>query len=188
MQYFPMANPQRAAAKFVAAEAAAAVAARDQFVMAVSGGRTPSRGTVNGLTRSTLPGVDAPGKSAQRLLRPDARHGSRLRAVHCRLVSRGSKRSRRSTLPFTLNMRRVSLYCSIPPTDLVNPLLTFRFDFLRNKSGRIWHCRIPITEIGEARYYAYSVSGETAPQLHSFDPQKVLARPVCEMHFLSTRF
>jgi Carbohydrate-binding module 48 (Isoamylase N-terminal domain) len=35
--------------------------------------------------------------------------------------------------------------------DLVNPLLTFRFDFLHNKSGRIWHCRIPITKIGEAR-------------------------------------
>jgi pullulanase/glycogen debranching enzyme len=35
-------------------------------------------------------------------------------------------------------------------TDLVNPVLTFRFDFLHNKSGRIWHCRIPITEIGEA--------------------------------------
>jgi 6-phosphogluconolactonase/glucosamine-6-phosphate isomerase/deaminase len=32
----------RAAAKVVAAEAAAAVAARGQFVMAVSGGRTPS--------------------------------------------------------------------------------------------------------------------------------------------------
>ncbi len=43
--------------------------------------------------------------------------------------------------------------------DLVDPLLTFRFDFLRNKSGRIWHCRIPLTEIGDARYYAYSVSG-----------------------------
>jgi glycogen operon protein len=39
-------------------------------------------------------------------------------------------------------------------TDLTNPILTFRFDFLRNKSGRIWHCRIPATEIGEARYYA----------------------------------
>ena len=25
--------------------------------------------------------------------------------------------------------------------DLVNPLLEYRFDFLRNKSGRIWHCR-----------------------------------------------
>ena len=62
-------------------------------------------------------------------------------------------------------------------TDVVNPLLTFRFDFLRNKSGRIWHCRLPIAEIGDARYYAYSVSGQTGPQLHSFDPQKVLLDP-----------
>ena len=37
--------------------------------------------------------------------------------------------------------------------DLVNPSLTYRFDFLRNKSGRIWHCRIPVSEIGDARYY-----------------------------------
>src|ERR1700757_2367722 len=44
-------------------------------------------------------------------------------------------------------------------TDLVNPLLVYRFDFLRNKSGRIWHCRIPIAGIGACRYYAYSVSG-----------------------------
>ena len=65
-------------------------------------------------------------------------------------------------------------------TDLVNPVLTFRFDFLRNKSGRIWHCRIPIKAMGEARYYAYSVSGETAPQLHSFDPQKVLLDPYAQ--------
>jgi isoamylase len=42
-------------------------------------------------------------------------------------------------------------------TDLVNPLHQFRFDFLRNKSGRIWHCRIPRSEIGGAFYYAYSV-------------------------------
>src|SRR5215468_2777330 len=27
--------------------------------------------------------------------------------------------------------------------DLINPLLAYRFEFLRNKSGRIWHCRIP---------------------------------------------
>src|SRR5262249_5359231 len=41
-------------------------------------------------------------------------------------------------------------------TDLVNPVATFRFDYLRNKSGRIWHCRVPATEIGEARYYGYT--------------------------------
>jgi len=72
--------------------------------------------------------------------------------------------------------------------DLVNPCLTFRFDFLRNKSGRIWHCRIPLTEIGEARYYAYSVSGQTVPQLHSFDPQKVLLDPYAKCIFFPSGF
>jgi len=62
-------------------------------------------------------------------------------------------------------------------TDLVNPLLTYRFDFLRNKSGRIWHCRLPLSEVGDARYYGYSVSGESASHIHSFDPQKVLVDP-----------
>jgi len=74
------------------------------------------------------------------------------------------------------------------PTDLVNPLLAFRFDFLRNKSGRIWHCRIPISKIGEAHYYAYSVSGQTVPQLHSFDPQKVLLDPYAKCIFFPAGF
>jgi isoamylase len=73
-------------------------------------------------------------------------------------------------------------------SDLVNPLLTFRFDFLRNKSGRVWHCRIPVTKIGDARYYAYSVSGQTLPQLHSFDPQKVLLDPYAKCIFFPPGF
>jgi isoamylase len=77
------------------------------------------------------------------------------------------------------------LYAS---TDVVNPLLTFRFDFLRNKSGRVWHCRIPIAEIREARYYAYSVSGQSVPQLHSFDPQKVLLDPYAKCVFFPPGF
>src|ERR1700733_3462920 len=77
------------------------------------------------------------------------------------------------------------LYAS---TDLVNPLLTFRFDFLHNKSGRIWHCRIPIADIREARYYAYSVSGQAPPQLHSFDPQKVLLDPYAKCVFFPPGF
>jgi len=64
--------------------------------------------------------------------------------------------------------------------DLVNPLLEYRFDFLHNKSGQIWHCRIPIAEIGEARYYAYSVAGEAVFYTHSFDPQKVLLDPYAQ--------
>jgi isoamylase len=63
------------------------------------------------------------------------------------------------------------------PADLVNPLQTYRFDFLHNKSGQIWHCRIPIAQLGAACYYGYSVSGEAVRDIHSFDPQKVLLDP-----------
>jgi len=73
-------------------------------------------------------------------------------------------------------------------TDLVNPLVVFRFDFLRNKSGRIWHCRLPISEIAAARYYAYSVSGPTGPQLFSFDPRKVLLDPYAKCIFFPPAF
>ena len=73
-------------------------------------------------------------------------------------------------------------------TDLVNPLLSYRFDFLRNKSGRIWHCRIPLSEIGDARYYAYSVTGESGSALHSFDPQKVLLDPYAKYVFFPPEF
>ena len=73
-------------------------------------------------------------------------------------------------------------------TDLVNPLLTYRFDFLRNKSGRIWHCRVPLSRIGGCAYYAYSVSGQTVASIHSFDPQKVLLDPYARGVFFPAEF
>ncbi len=73
-------------------------------------------------------------------------------------------------------------------TDLVNPLLAYRLDFLRNKSGRIWHCRIPINKIADARYYGYSVSGQAAYYIHSFDPQKVLLDPYAKGVFFPPDF
>jgi isoamylase len=72
--------------------------------------------------------------------------------------------------------------------DLVNPAFVYAFDFLRNKSGHIWHCRIPIAEIGECRYYAYSVSGEDLPGVHSFDPQKILLDPYAKAVFFPPEF
>jgi glycogen operon protein len=74
------------------------------------------------------------------------------------------------------------------PADLVNPLLRVQLDFLHNKSGQIWHCRVPVAKISEARYYAYSVSGESIPQLHSFDPQKVLLDPYAKGIFFPPGF
>ena len=72
--------------------------------------------------------------------------------------------------------------------DLVNPVFTFRFDFLRNKSGPVWHCRIPAADLGDARYYAYSVSGPVGPPLHTFDPQKILLDPYAKCIFFPPGF
>ena len=73
-------------------------------------------------------------------------------------------------------------------SDLANPILKFPFDFLRNKSGRIWHCRIPLDQMREARYYAYSVSGQAFAGLHCFDPDKVLLDPYAKSVFFPPEF
>ena len=73
-------------------------------------------------------------------------------------------------------------------TDLVNPVFTFRFDFLRNKSGPVWHCRIPAADLGDARYYAYSVSGPVGLPLHAFDAQKILLDPYAKCIFFPPGF
>jgi isoamylase len=72
--------------------------------------------------------------------------------------------------------------------DLANPSLTYPFDFLRNKSGRVWHCRIPMNKVGEACYYAYSVSGQSVSELGGFDPQKVLLDPYAKCVFFPPGF
>jgi len=55
--------------------------------------------------------------------------------------------------------------------DLINPALRLDFDPLKNKSGRVWHCRVPDDQRANARYYAYSVDGESGP-MDRFDPAK----------------
>ncbi len=74
------------------------------------------------------------------------------------------------------------------PRDLANPILAFQFDSLRNKSGRIWHCRIPLNETGGARHYAYSVSGQAVAGLRGFDHEKILLDPYAKGVFFPPGF
>ena len=74
------------------------------------------------------------------------------------------------------------------PTDLAKPVLTFHFDPVRNKSGRIWHCRIPLNQMCNAHYYAYSVSGPTVARLPGFDSEKVLLDPYAKGVFFPPTF
>jgi isoamylase len=77
------------------------------------------------------------------------------------------------------------IYCA---DDLSKPILTFPLDFVRNKSGRIWHCRIPFHQMRDARYYAYSVSGAAVAGFPGFDPDKILLDPYAECVFFPHGF
>ena len=46
--------------------------------------------------------------------------------------------------------------------EFVTPVFVYPFDRLKNKTGRIWHARIPRTVMRDARYYAYSIDGPPA--------------------------
>lgn len=71
--------------------------------------------------------------------------------------------------------------------EFVQPLLQRRLNYLSNKSGRIWHCRVPAAQARGARYYAYSVRGpgaEAGFERHTFDAQKILFDPyACALFF-----
>ncbi len=73
--------------------------------------------------------------------------------------------------------------------DLSMPTYEHRLDPLANKSGRIWHCRLPKRAIPDARYYGYQVAGPKAPEEgHRFDPRKVLLDPYARCVCFPTRF
>ena len=73
--------------------------------------------------------------------------------------------------------------------DFVHPLLKVRLDSRQNKSGRVWHCRIPEREISGANYYAYSVEGPYDPAAgQRFDPQKILLDPYAQAVFFPPEF
>jgi len=145
---------------------------------------------VNRSTHGVLPGVDSSGDAAQSVVAAPTRRPTWAQAEGSPLPLGATWIEEEQAFNFAVHSEHAESVTLLlfSPTDLVNPVLTFRFDFLRNKSGRIWHCRIPIKDIGEARYYGYSVSGETVPQLHSFDPQKVLLDPYAQCIFFPAGF
>jgi glycogen operon protein len=75
--------------------------------------------------------------------------------------------------------------------DVSTPVCRYVFDHLRNKSGRVWHCRIPKDVISSARYYAYCVSGPRptgASKWHTFDPKKLLLDPYATSVFFPATY
>jgi isoamylase len=68
----------------------------------------------------------------------------------------------------------------------------YRFDLIqwRNKTGPLWHCRIPAQEIENAKYYAYRVDGpkKNKQAWHSFDKDKILLDPYAKAVYFPPDF
>jgi glycogen operon protein len=73
--------------------------------------------------------------------------------------------------------------------DYVNPFHQYEFDPLINKSGRIWHCRLPASIVKGAQYYAYRVDGPLeAHEGTIFHPDKILLDPYARGIFFPPSF
>ncbi len=67
--------------------------------------------------------------------------------------------------------------------DTNKPTFKYDLDYLRNKSGRIWHCRVRKEQLKGACYYMWSMAGPRTvgnPAWHTFDGQKVLLDPYAQ--------
>ena len=62
--------------------------------------------------------------------------------------------------------------------DLHTPIYQYHLSHLKNKTGKIWHCWLPIALLHGATLYGYRVEGPFRPEEgHRFDPQKILLDP-----------
>ena len=71
------------------------------------------------------------------------------------------------------------------------PVFVYRFDPLQNKSGSIWHCRIPVSATNDARFYAYRIGGpatEAGAARHAFDGDKLLLDPYARSVYFPPAF
>jgi glycogen operon protein len=73
--------------------------------------------------------------------------------------------------------------------DIVTPVYQFAFNHYRNKSGHIWHCRIPVENIRGAKYYAYRIDGPYDPSRgYRFNQQKLLLDPYAHAVYFPPTF
>jgi glycogen operon protein len=74
--------------------------------------------------------------------------------------------------------------------DFAKPLLERAFALSRNRTGRVWHLRLSVAELGAAKYYAYRVEGQQnpAPWGDAFDAQKILLDPYARGVFFPPEF
>ena len=65
--------------------------------------------------------------------------------------------------------------------DFAEPIHQVHLDPIVNKTGRTWHCFVPMQAAPAARYYGYRIEGPFDPARgHRFDSEKILIDPFAE--------
>lgn len=75
--------------------------------------------------------------------------------------------------------------------QFAEPMLELDLSYLKNKSGRIWHCRVPKSAMRSARYYAYRIDGPRGAhngEFHAYDGEKILLDPYAKSVFFPPSF
>ncbi|MBB2159852.1 glycogen debranching protein [Gluconacetobacter sacchari] len=73
--------------------------------------------------------------------------------------------------------------------DLATPCLRVPFRLPHNKTGDMWHARVPASHAGDACYYGYSVAGPCRPEDGLlFDAEKLLLDPYARGVFFPPGF
>ncbi len=75
--------------------------------------------------------------------------------------------------------------------DLRRPSRRTELNFLKNKSGPVWHCRLTMDEIGDAKFYGYQISGPPPSDgflCHAFDSEKLLLDPYAKIVYFPAEF
>ncbi len=71
------------------------------------------------------------------------------------------------------------------------PALQLDLNYLTNKSGRVWHCRVSEKHLKGSRFYAYQIDGPsngTGFDVHAFDREKLLLDPYATEIFFPPQF
>ncbi len=77
------------------------------------------------------------------------------------------------------------------PADLRTPNFTYDFNPFKNRTGRVWHARIPAAKFPDVRYYAYSMDGPPPNgnfERHAFKPAKILLDPCAALIFVPSSY
>ncbi|WP_436714448.1 isoamylase [Roseiconus lacunae] len=75
--------------------------------------------------------------------------------------------------------------------DLQTPSFRLEFDYLCNKSGSVWHCRVSRKDANGAAYYGYQIDGPPPGEafaFHRFDHEKLLLDPYAHAVFFPDHF